>query len=177
MTLSYPGNNISHFRQLALKPMNRAMPITFHPDDLDSLDVQYLVEFHYAELRSISPPDACHVLPAIGLRDPTVTVWSARDAGALVAVAALKELAHDHGEVKSMRTAPAALGKGIGRAMLRHIVAEAEARGYKRLSLETGNTEAFRPALRLYESEGFVPWGPFADYKEIPFSSFMTRRL
>jgi putative acetyltransferase len=61
--------------------MNRATPITFYPDDLDSLDVQYLVEFHYAELRSISPPDACHVLLAIGLRDPAVTVWSARDVG------------------------------------------------------------------------------------------------
>ena len=70
-----------------------------------------------------------------------------------------------------------ALGKGVGRALLRHIVAEAESRGYKRLSLETGNTEPFHPALRLYESEGFVPWGPFADYNYLPFSSFMTRRL
>jgi putative acetyltransferase len=153
------------------------MPITFHAHDLDSLDVQYLVEFHYAELRSISPPEACHVLPAVGLRDPAVTVWAARDEGALVGVGALKELASDHGEIKSMRTAPAALGRGIGRAMLRHIVAEAEARGYKRLSLETGNTEPFQPALHLYQSEGFIPWGPFADYQDIPFSSFMTRRL
>jgi putative acetyltransferase len=153
------------------------MPITFHAHDLDSLDVQYLVEFHYSELRSISPPDACHVLPADGLRDPAVTVWSAREEGALVGVGALKELAPDHGEIKSMRTAPAALGRGVGRAMLRHLVAEAEARGYKRLSLETGNTEPFAAALRLYESEGFRPWGPFADYHDIPFSSFMTRHL
>lgn len=153
------------------------MDLTFHAHDLDSLDVQYLVEFHYAELRSISPPEACHVLPAIGLRHPDVTLWSARKAGELVGVGALKELAGDHGEIKSMRTAPAALGKGVGRAMLRHIVDEARSRGYKRLSLETGNTEPFHPALRLYESEGFVPWGPFADYKDIPFSSFMTLRL
>jgi putative acetyltransferase len=153
------------------------MPITFHADDLDCLDVQYLVEFHYAELRSISPPDACHVLPATGLRDPAVTLWSARDEGHLVGVGALKELASDHGEIKSMRTAPEARGKGVGRAILRHIVGEAQNRGYKRLSLETGNSEPFHPALRLYESEGFVPWGPFADYHDIPFSSFMTRRL
>ena len=153
------------------------MALTFHADDLDSLDVQYLVELHYAELRSISPPDACHVLPSIGLRDPSVTVWSARDGGALVGVGALKELASDHGEVKSMRTAPVALGQGVGRAMLRHIVAEAQARGYKRLSLETGNTEPFQPALRLYASEGFEPWGPFGGYKDIPFSSFLSRKL
>ena len=153
------------------------MPITFHADELDSVDVRALVEFHYAELRSISPPDACHVLPSVGLSHPAVTFWSARDEGQLVGIGALKELAHDHGEIKSMRTVPEARGRGIGRAMLRHIIAEAETRGYKRLSLETGNTEPFAAALRLYASEGFQPWGPFAGYSDTPFSSFMTRRL
>lgn len=153
------------------------MTITFHADDLDSLDVQYLLELHYAQLRAISPPDACHVLPAVALRDSAVTVWSARDAGQLVGVGALKELAPDHGEVKSMRTVPEARGRGIGRSMLRHIVSEAKTRGYNRLSLETGNTEPFAPALHLYASEGFEPWGPFAGYYDTPFSSFLTRRL
>ncbi|HEY7959537.1 MAG TPA: GNAT family N-acetyltransferase [Sphingomicrobium sp.] len=151
--------------------------LTFHADDLDSLDVQYLVELHYAQLRSISPPEACHVLPSVGLRHPSVTLWSAREDGRLVGVGALKELAPDHGEVKSMRTAPEALGQGIGRAILRHIMSEAKARGYRRLSLETGNTEAFAPALKLYASEGFRAWGPFADYNNSPFSSFLTRTL
>jgi putative acetyltransferase len=153
------------------------MTLTFHADDLDSLDVQYLVELHYAELRAISPPEACHVLPSSGLRDPAVTVWSAREEGELRGIGALKELAPDHGEVKSMRTAPQALGRGVGRAILRHITAEARSRGYKRLSLETGNTEPFTPALRLYESEGFHEWGRFGDYHDIPFSSFLSRRL
>lgn len=153
------------------------MTITFHDNDLDSLDVENLIELHYAELRSISPPDACHVLPSVGLRNPAVTVWSARDSGALVGVGALKEIASDHGEVKSMRTSPTALGKGVGRAMLRHIIAEAKMRGYTRLSLETGNTEPFKPALRLYASEGFEPWGPFGGYHDIPFSNFLSRRL
>jgi putative acetyltransferase len=153
------------------------VPITFHADELDSVDVRDLVEFHYAELRSISPPEACHVLPSVGLRHPAVTFWSARDEGQLVGIGALKELAHDHGEIKSMRTVPEARGRGIGRAMLRHLVTQAEGRGYKRLSLETGNTEPFAAALRLYASEGFQPWGPFAGYGETPFSSFLTRRL
>ena len=153
------------------------MPITFHADDLNSLDVQYLVELHYAQLRAISPPDACHVLPAVALRDAAVTVWSAREGGQLVGVGALKELARDHGEVKSMRTVPEARGRGIGRSLLRHIIGEAKLRGYKRLSLETGNTEPFGPALRLYANEGFEPWGPFGDYKDIPFSSFLIRQL
>ena len=143
------------------------MILTFHANDLDSLDVQYLVELHYAELRSISPSDACHVLPSSGLRDPAE----------LRGVGALRELAPDHGEVKSMRTAPQALGRGVGRAILRHITPEANSRGYKRLSLETGNTEPFTPALRLYESEGFQAWGRFGDHHDLPFSSFLSRRL
>ena len=153
------------------------MPYTFHAGDLDSTDVLALLDFHHAQMHAISPPEACNVLPAVGLRNPAVTFWSAREGGRLVGVGALKELAPDHGEVKSMRTAPEALGRGVGRAVLRHIVAEARSRGYGRLSLETGNTEPFTPALRLYQSEGFQPWGRFGDYHDIPFSSFFTRRL
>ncbi|HUP67658.1 MAG TPA: GNAT family N-acetyltransferase [Sphingomicrobium sp.] len=151
--------------------------ITFHEGDLDSEDVRALLEFHFSEMRSTSPPEACHVLPADGLRDPAVTFWSMRDDGALAGVGALKELSNDHGEVKSMRTAPHCLGKGVGRAMLHHIVGEAKKRGYKRLSLETGSTEPFAAALRLYESEGFAATGPFGGYRATPFTRFFTRAL
>ena len=120
------------------------MPLTFHHRDLDSPDVQALLAFHFEQMRTTSPPDACHVLPIDGLRHPSVTFWSARDDGELLGVGALKELASDHGEIKSMRTAPAALGRGVGRNILHHILAEARSRGYKRLSLETGSTEPVR---------------------------------
>jgi putative acetyltransferase len=153
------------------------MALTFHSGDLDSADVQALLAFHFEQMRTTSPPDACHVLPLDGLRDPAVTFWSARDEGALVGVGALKKLAPDHGEIKSMRTAPGALGRGVGRAILHHIVGEARSRGYRRLSLETGSTEPFAAALRLYESDGFVPCGPFGDYKNTPFTRFLTREL
>jgi putative acetyltransferase len=76
-----------------------------------------------------------------------------------------------------MRTAPEALGCGAGSAMLRHMVAEARARGYRRLSLETGSTEPFQPALRLYASHGFKPCGAFAGYKPSPFTRFLALEL
>lgn len=82
-----------------------------------------------------------------------------------------------HGEVKSMRTAAARRRSGVGRAILEHIIAEARARSYARLSLETGSMEAFAPARRLYESFGFTCCAPFAGYVEDPNSVFMTRRL
>ena len=153
------------------------MALTFHSGDLDSADVQALLAYHFQQMRETSLPEACHVLPIDGLRDPAVTFWSARDEGELVGVGALKELALDHGEIKSMRTASPALGRGVGRAILHQIVAEARSRGYQRLSLETGSTEPFAAALRLYESEGFVPCGPFGDYVDTPFTRFFTREL
>ena len=153
------------------------MALTFHPGDLDSSDVKALLELHFGMMRSISPPEACHVLPADGLRDPGVTFWSARDDGELVGIGALKELAPDHGEVKSMRTSHRALGRGVGRTVLNHVVGEAKSRGYTRLSLETGCTKPFQAALSLYESEGFVPCGPFGGYSDTPFNRFFTRAL
>jgi putative acetyltransferase len=153
------------------------MVLTFHAGDLESSDVQELLDHHFGQMRATSPPDACHVLPIDGLHDSAVSFWSVRENGLLLGVGALKQLSSDHGEIKSMRTAPAALGRGVGRALLNHIVAEARSRGYRRLSLETGSSEPFAAALRLYESEGFVRCGPFAGYSATPFTRFFTREL
>jgi len=155
----------------------RSNQLTFHEGDLDSADVVDLLHFHFEQMQSTSPPEACHVLPLDGLKHPAVTFWSAREDGHLVGVGALKELAPDHGEVKSMRTAPEALGRGVGSVVLAYIVTEARSRGYTRLSLETGSTVPFAAALRLYERDGFVPCGPFGDYRDTPFTRFFTREL
>ena len=153
------------------------MTTQFIAGDLDSADVQALLELHFSSMRSNSPPEACHVLPADGLRDPALTFWSMRQDGDLLGVGALKELSPQHGEVKSMRTAPEALGRGVGSAILGHIVAEARGRGYKRLSLETGSTEPFAAALHLYQREGFTPCEPFSGYEPTPFTRFFSRTL
>lgn len=153
------------------------MSFTFHEGGLDSADVAALLAFHFEQMRGSSPPEACHVLPSNELRSPEIAFWSLREDGVLLGVGALKALAADHGEVKSMRTAPQALGRGVGTAMLHHIVAEAKRRRYRRLSLETGSTGPFAAALRLYEREGFVPCRPFADYQDTPFTRFFTREL
>ncbi|HYI42568.1 MAG TPA: GNAT family N-acetyltransferase [Sphingomicrobium sp.] len=150
---------------------------TFHADDLDSGDVTALLDFHFKSMRANSPPDACHVLPADSLREPGLTFWSVRENGRLLGVGALKELSADHGEVKSMRTAQNALGRGVGSAMLAHIMAQARSRGYRRLSLETGSTEPFAAALHLYQRAGFVPCEAFGGYLPTPFTRFFTRSL
>lgn len=153
------------------------MDLTFAAGELDRADVQALLAMHWQAMRTASPPQACHVLPLDGLRDPAITFWSARNGGKLVAVGALKQLSHDHGEVKSMRTDPADTGRGVGAAMLAHLLAEARRRGYRRVSLETGSTPAFLPAIRLYERAGFVRCGPFGGYPATDFTIFMTLHL
>lgn len=157
--------------------MGTTVAITFHTGDLDRADVAELLELHFSSMRSTSPPEACHVLAADGLRQPSITLWALREDGRLLGVGALKELAADDGEVKSMRTAHEALGRGVGSAILAQIVGEARGRGYRRLSLETGSTEPFAAALRLYQREGFVPCGPFGGYRDTPFTRFFTRTL
>jgi len=61
--------------------------------------------------------------------------------------------------------------------MLRHIIAEAERRSYRRLSLETGAMDYFEPARKLYSNFGFVRSAPFDQYIEDPNSVFMTKEL
>jgi putative acetyltransferase len=128
-------------------------------------------------MHSLGPPESVHALDLEGLRNLDVTFWSVWKGSVLLGVGALKELDASHGEVKSMRTVKAHLRKGVGRAVLAHIIAVARARGYERLSLETGSMDAFKPAQKLYESFGFVYCGPFGEYVEDRYSVFMTMRL
>ncbi len=112
-----------------------------------------------------------------GLRDPAVTLWTVWDGDTLLGMGALKQLDTTHGEIKSMRTAPDQLRRGVAGMMLRHLVAEARARGYLRISLETGSNEPFAPARALYERTGFAETGPFADYTDTAFSRYYTMAL
>lgn len=146
-------------------------------DDLSRPEIHALLNEHLQSMHALSPPESVHALDLDRLRVPGITFWSAWDGTRLLGCGALKELDAAHGEVKSMRTPADRRRTGAGRAILLHIVEVAKARGYRRLSLETGGVEAFNPALTLYESAGFTRCGPFADYTEDPFSVFMTLRL
>jgi putative acetyltransferase len=147
------------------------------PDDPSRPDVLALLEEHLRNMHELSPPESVHALDVSGLQRPEITLWSVREEGILLGCGALKELDREHGEVKSMRTPQSLRRRGAGRAVLVHIIEEGRRRGYKRLNLETGPGEAFRPALRLYESLGFRYCGPFADYKLDPHSVFMALEL
>jgi putative acetyltransferase len=120
-----------------------------------------------------SPPGHVFALDLSGLQAPNVTVWSAWDGRELAGIAALKELGDGTGELKSMRTDPKHLRKDVAAALLQHIIGEAQRRGLRRLSLETGSGPAFEPALTLYRKCGFIDGEAFADYRRTDFNQFL----
>ncbi|MEV8272221.1 GNAT family N-acetyltransferase [Microbacterium sp. NPDC077184] len=146
-------------------------------DDLSSRETRDLLARHQAAMRAQTPEDSCHVLDVEALRDPSITVWAAYLEGELAGVGALKMLDAARGEVKSMRVEERFLGRGVGRALLRHIVSQARGRGLQSLWLETGSGADFIAARSLYVSEGFTACAPFDDYVADPLSAYFTRRL
>ena len=112
-----------------------------------------------------------------GLQSPDICFWTIWDDEVLLGFGALKRLSADHGEIKSMHIIKSKRGKGIGSAMLRHIMAAARAQAMSRLSLETGSWDYFRPARALYRKHGFVECAPFGGYLPDPNSVFMSLDL
>ncbi len=145
--------------------------------DFDHPNVRALIETHAATARAQTARGSAHSLDRSGLRAPGVSFWTAWDGEALLGIGALRRLSPEHAEIKSMHTAETARGKGVGAAMLAHIVAAAREQGVTRLSLETGSWDYFEPARRLYRKYGFTPCPPFADYAPDPNSVFMTMAL
>ncbi|GAB6930339.1 GNAT family N-acetyltransferase [Paenibacillus sp. JCM 10914] len=146
-------------------------------DDLTGPEITQLIYEHLHGMTLHSPPESIHALGLEKLRQPEITFWSVWDGDILLGCGALKELDADHAEIKSMRTATPHLRKGVAGRLMEHILEEAKHRGYLRLSLETGSMAAFEAARSLYARFGFEECQPFADYKEDPNSTFMTKVL
>ena len=127
------------------------MPI--EPADLDSPALAALLAEHRAAMRATAPAESQHALGALQRLDPA------------------------HVEIKAMRTARDHQRRGVAKAILAHLLAEARAAGYARASLETGSMDYFAPARTLYAAAGFLPCGPFADYVDDPHSTYMTLAL
>jgi putative acetyltransferase len=140
-------------------------------------DVADLLGQHLTFARATSPACHVHALDLDGLRDPAITFLTARRDGELVGVGALKELTAQHGELKSMHTQSTGRGRGVGRALLSRLLEIAAARGYERVSLETGTQDEFAPARALYTSVGFTVCEPFGEYTANPHSVCMTLGL
>lgn len=146
-------------------------------DNLESPEVLALLHEHLGSMEHTAPAESRHALSLSDLRNSDVIFWSMWDGQELAGFGALKHLTDSHAEVKSMRTAASHLRQGVASRILQHIIQEAAARGYSRLSLETGSMEFFEAARHLYTSFGFIRCPPFGNYKPDPNSMFLTKTI
>jgi putative acetyltransferase len=147
--------------------------VQIRPDDLSGAGVRALLALHLSGMQAHTPAGHVHALDLSGLLRPDVSVWSAWDGEEVCGIGALRRLGPQAGEVKSMRTHPDHLRRGVAAALLERIIGEARALGLTTLSLETGSGPAFEPALALYRKRGFVDGGPFGDYVASDFNQFL----
>ena len=146
-------------------------------EDPGAQDVLALLGEHLADMFATSPAESVHALDPAALQDQAVTFWTVREDGVLLGCGAVKELSPQAGELKSMRTAAVARGRGTATLILQGIIGEARTRGYTALLLETGTEDFFAPARRLYARHGFAECPPFGSYTEDPNSTFMRLDL
>ena len=149
--------------------------LTIRDDDLSGPEITQLLRGHRSAAVANSPPGAAHALDLAALKRPEVTVWSAWYGDQLAGCGGLREISKTHAEVKAMHTAASHVRKGVATTLLHHMMSIARERGYKRLSLETGKSEEFRPAREFYKRFDFLPCPPFGDYVDDGFSVCMTR--
>lgn len=151
--------------------------ITITTEDPITPDIVGLLETHLAFAHEVTPANHVHALDVEALRVPEITFCVARDGGELLGVGALRDLGAGRGEIKSMHTAVAARGRGIGRQMVEHLLEVARTRDLGWVGLETGTYDAFAAARSLYRSFGFEECPPFEDYTDNPYSVCMALAL
>jgi len=147
---------------------------------LASLDNNQVIEFlseHYAHMKEISIPGTCNSLPLEKIIESNLSVYCAWENNQIIGCGGLYEVSSNHGEIKSMRTKPSHLRKGIGSAILNFITEQAIERGYSQLSLETGNYDSFLDVIKFYERHGFIKSPPFSNYIDDGFSYYMRKDL
>ena len=140
-------------------------------------EVNELLTKHFVELRSASPEGSTHVLDIPGLKVPSIKFWSLWENEKLLGCGALKFLDKEHGEFKSIRIHDNFRRMGNGVTVINHLINEAKKLDIKKLSIETGAGEFFKPARKLFKQCGFETCDPFAHYKEDVNSVYLTKSI
>ena len=140
-------------------------------------EVHELLTKHFIELRAASPEGSAHVLDIPGLKIPSIKFWSLWENERLMGCGALKFLEKGHGEFKSIRVHDNFRSKGNGMKVINHLIEEARKLEIKRLSIETGAGDFFKPARKLFKRCNFEPCKPFAHYKEDINSIYLTKLI
>lgn len=153
------------------------MALTIAAESPIGADLALLFQRHTADMHADTPPESIHMMDAGELAVPAVRFFVMREDGVPVGMGAFKAIDDRHAEIKSMHVLTEARGRGLSRKMLDHLIAQAQAEGFTRLSLETGVQPTFVAARALYAKAGFVDCPPFEGYWDDPNSVFLTKTL
>ncbi len=140
-------------------------------------EVDELLKKHFIELRAASPEGSAHVLDVAGLKVQSIKFWSLWENKKLFGCGALKFLDNAHGEFKSIRVHDDFRNKGNGIKVIDHLIGEAKILNIKRISIETGASDFFIPARKLFKKCDFEVCKPFAHYKEDINSIYLTKLI
>ena len=140
-------------------------------------ELAQVLQAHWLFCTSSTPIEHVYALDASRLFSPDIAVFGARIDGELVGVGAMRKLHEEHAELKSMHTLAKSRGLGVGKAMVAHIEGFARSSGIKRISLETGTNEAFKPASELYKSLGYQSCEAFGEYVLSEDNMCMTKLI
>jgi GNAT superfamily N-acetyltransferase len=139
-----------------------------HPGDADATA---LVAEFFAEIASRYPEFDPQQQPAAPLHAFTEELGGefviAVVDGSMGGCGGLQRLDDETGEIRRIFVREHARGRGVGRAVLRALVASARRFGYSRVRLDTG--DRLPEAVALFRSFGFVEIG---DYNGNPFAAF-----
>ena len=145
--------------------------------NFDHPEVDELLNNHFIELRAASPEGSAHVLDIAGLKTPSIRFWSLWEDKKLFGCGALKFLENAHGEFKSIRVHDNFRNKGNGIKVINHLIDKAKILNIKRISIETGASDFFIPARKLFKKCNFKPCEPFAHYKKDINSIYLTKLI
>ncbi len=109
--------------------------------------------------------------PVAEIVDKGGEVFMAHLDGKAVGCVALVYTGPERFSLAKMAVSPAAQGKGIGRALLRHAIGQAREMGA--LTLRLGSNTRLQSAIHLYESLGFVHLPP-ADWPDLRYARANT---
>lgn len=124
---------------------------------IDRLDADILFRYPGEEVNGIDP---AHFRAAGGY---FAAARAGDDGGSpLVGCGAFRPFDRTTVEIKRMFVLPGHRGRGVARAILAALEAEARRRGYARAILETGNRQT--EAIALYHACGYARIEPFGQY-------------
>jgi len=141
------------------------MAVVIEQAHAPSADIIELLGELDAELSGPYAADQRHALSVEKLFQPDVRFFVARLDGAAVACGGIG-FYHGYAELKRMYSRPSVRGRGVAKAILRRLEAEARAAGAPLLRIETGVYQ--EEALRFYEGAGFRRCGAFGPYADMP---------